>query len=146
MRLASRAVRGADHESGALSLMIVILFVVLAALAGIVVDGGAELNAREQAYALAQEAARAGATNVDVSRAYAKGSFVVDPQQAIAAASSYLDQASQHRYTVSANGDTIRVSVTITEPTRLLAVIGVDSFTCTESATASLVTGVTGGT
>jgi Flp pilus assembly protein TadG len=142
----NRADARADHDSGALSLMIVILFVVLAALAGIVVDGGADLNARETAYALAQEAARAGATNVNVSRAYARGSFVVDPQQAIEAASNYLTDASQHDFSVSANRNAIRVSVTVREPASFLALIGIGPHYCTETATASLVTGVTGGT
>lgn len=76
-------------ERGALSLMIVVLFVAFVALAGIVVDGGAKLTADENAAALAQEAARAGATTVDVSGAYA-GSVAVDQQRAIAAARAYL--------------------------------------------------------
>jgi hypothetical protein len=138
---------GRDGERGALSLMIVILFVVLAALAGIVVDGGAKLAADENAVALAQEAARAGATTVDTSSAYGQGSFVVDQQRALAAARSYLAAAGYHRYAVAADGSrAIRVSVTITEPTRFLSLIGLGSFTCTGTATASLVTGVTGGT
>jgi hypothetical protein len=134
-----------DSERGGLSLMLVILFVAFAALAGIVVDGGAKLTADENAVALAQEAARAGATTVDRSAAYSSGSFVVSQQQALAAARSYLNRAGYDRYSVAAGGSrTIRVSVTITEPTRFLTLIGVDSFTCTGIATASLVTGVTG--
>ena len=134
-----------DSERGGLSLMLVILFVAFAALAGIVVDGGAKLTADENAVALAQEAARAGATTVDQSAAYSSGSFVVSEQQAFAAARSYLNDAGYHRYSVAPDGSrAIRVSVTITEPTRFLMLIGVDSFTCTGTATASLVTGVTG--
>ena len=137
----------ADRQGGSLSLVIVVLFVALVALAGIVVDGGAKLTADENAAAVAQEAARAGATTVDVSRAYSSGSFVVDQQGALAAARSYLRSAGYGRYSVSADGSSaIRVSVTITEPTRFLSLIGVRSFTCTGTATASLVTGVTGGT
>jgi hypothetical protein len=135
-----------DAERGGLSLMIVVLFVVLAALAGIVVDGGAKLAADENAVALAQEAARAGATTVNVSSAYASGSFVVDQDQALAAARRYLVGAGYHQFTVSAAGPrAIRVSVTISEPTRFLSLIGIDSFTSSGTATASLVTGVTGG-
>jgi hypothetical protein len=127
--------------------MIVILFVALAALAGIVVDGGAKLTADENADALAQEAARAGAATVDISSAYARGSFVVNAAQALNAARRYLLSAGYYHYTVSAVGDrAIRVTVSITEPTRFLSLIGVRSFTCTGTATASLVTGVTGGT
>jgi hypothetical protein len=143
-----RALRG-EHpaDRGALSLLIVVLFVVLAALAGIVVDGGAKLAADQNAVALAQEAARAGATTVDASTAYGRGSFVVDQQRAVAAARAYLASVGYHHYTVAAAGSRmIRVSVTITEPTRFLSLIGLRSFTCTGTATASLVTGVTGGT
>jgi hypothetical protein len=139
--------RGNDGDRGGLSLMIVVLFVALAALAGIVVDGGAKLAADEKAIGLAQEAARAGATTVNVSSAYASGAFVVDRRLALAAARGYLIDAGFDQFTVSIVGArAIRVSVTITEPTRFLSLIGVDSFTSTGTATASLVTGVTGGT
>jgi hypothetical protein len=134
-----------QRERGSLSLMLVILFVALVALAGIVADGGAKLTADDNAVALAQEAARAGATTVDESAAYSAGSFVVSQQQALTAARSYLIGAGYDRYSVAPEGSrAIRVSVTISEPTRFLALIGVDSFTCTGTATASLVTGVTG--
>jgi len=149
MRIARRVVPGgqAAADRGALSLMIVILFVALTALAGIVVDGGAKLAADEKAVALAQEAARAGATTISASSAYGKGSFVVDQQQALAAARGYLVSAGYRDYRVAAIGNrAIRVQVTISEPTLFLSVIGIGSFTCTGTATASLVTGVTGGT
>ncbi len=138
---------GEDSDRGALSLMIVALFVAFIALAGIVVDGGAKLDADENAYALAQEAARAGATSVDTSTAYRSGSFVVNPEQAQEAAASYLAMAGQHNFSVRAIGSReISVSVTITEPTTFLAIIGIGHFTCTGTATATLVTGVAGGT
>jgi Flp pilus assembly protein TadG len=135
----------ARDEGGALSLMIVILFPALVCMAGIVVDGGAELTGHQNAYALAQEAARAGANAVNTSTAYSAGTFVVNQQQAIAAAGSYLVAAGYDHYSVAAVGSrAISVSVTIKQPTKLLSLIGVNSFTCTGTATASLVTGVTG--
>jgi hypothetical protein len=127
--------------------MIAVLFAVLLTFAGIVVDGAAKLAMEENATALAQEAARAGATTVDVSDAYASGSFVVDQWRALDAARQYLVSAGCDQFTVGAVGTrSIRVIVTITEPTRFLSLIGIDSFTSTGSATASLVTSVTGGT
>jgi hypothetical protein len=127
--------------------MIVVLFGVLLAFAGIVVDGGAKLTADEDAVALAQEAARAGATTVDVSTAFASGSIVVDRRLALEAARRYLMGEGYDKFTVSAAGvRAIRVSVTITEPTKFLSLIGIDSFTSTGTATASLVTGVSGRT
>lgn len=135
-----------DGERGALSLMLVVLFAALVCLAGIVVDGGAKLAADENATALAQEAARAGASSVDQSRAYAMGAFVVDQPQALSAARAYLAASGCRQYTVWPDGRrAIRVSVSITEPTKFLSIIGIDSFTSTGTATAILVTGVTGG-
>jgi hypothetical protein len=127
--------------------MIVVLFVGLLMLAGIVVDGGAKLTADENATALAQEAARAGATTVDVSDAYATGTFVVDPAEAVTAARQYLLAAGYRKFTVTTDGSrAITVQVTITQNTRFLSLIGIRSFSTTGAATAQLVTGVTGGT
>jgi Flp pilus assembly protein TadG len=137
----------ADRERGALSLMIVALVLGLVLLAGFVVDGGAQLAADENAQALAQEAARAGATSVNPSTAYQNGSFVVDPELAASAASSYLAGAGYSDYKVFVvSGSEIRVRVTVSEPTKFLSVIGINYVTSTGWATASLVTGVTGGT
>ena|SRR5215475_3589299 len=134
-----------DSERGSLSLMIVVLFAALVALTGIVVDGGAKLTGIQNATAVAQEAARAGATSVDVSRAYATGTLAVDQQQAVTAARAYLIAARYRQYTVAADGaEAVRVTVRITIPTRFLSLIGIDSFTCTGTAIASLVAGVTG--
>jgi Flp pilus assembly protein TadG len=139
-RLAGRA----RPDRGSITLMLAALGVALIALAGIVIDGGAKLRAAENADAVAQEAARAGAGMVDQSAAYAHGTFVVDQAQAISAARAYL-AAGGFRGTVTASGrEAIQVRVTITQPTRVLSIIDINSMTSTGSATASLVTGVTG--
>jgi Flp pilus assembly protein TadG len=145
MRLTGRLpARPGEGERGSLTLMLAVLFVALLAMAGIVIDGGAKLNAAENATAIAQEAARAGAGMVNRSSALATGNFVVAPGQAVAAARTYLARTG-HQGTVTLVGnDSIRVTVTITEPTKVLSLIGIDSMTSTGSATAVLVTGVTG--
>jgi hypothetical protein len=124
--------------------MLLALFVALVALAGIVIDGGAKLNQAENATAIAQEAARAGAGMVNRANAYATGSFTVDQGQAIAAAEQYLASAGCHGTVTPAGNDAIEVTVTVTGPTKVLSIIGIDSMTSTGSATASLVTGVNG--
>ena len=135
----------AEAEGGSLTLMLAVLFVSLLALAGLVIDGGAQLNDAENAAAVAQEAARAGAGMVSQADAYASGTFVVDRAQAQEAAQQYLATAGDPG-TVSfpAGRSLIQVTVTVTEPTRVLSLIGIDSLTATETATAQLVTGVTG--
>ena len=71
---------------GSLTLMLAVMFVALLALAGIVIDGGAKLNRAQNAAAIAQEAARAGAGLVNQANALASGSFTVDQAQALVAA------------------------------------------------------------
>ncbi len=136
--------RGAAGERGSLTLMLAVLSVALIALAGVVIDGGAKLSEAEDASAVAEEAARAGAGMVDPSQAYASGEFAVDRAEAIAAARAYLAAAGYRGTVRTVGGDSIEVTVEITRPTRVLSLIGIDSMTATESATASLVAGVTG--
>jgi Flp pilus assembly protein TadG len=147
MRLPGRPDAG---DRGSITLMLLALFVALIALAGIVIDGGAKLNQAENANAIAQEAARAGAGMVNQANAYANGTFTVDPAQAVAAAQDYLasndyDAANGYTTTVATVGtESIRVTVTVTSRTHVLSIIGIDTMTSSGSATASLVTGVTG--
>ena len=135
-----------DGERGSITLMLAALSVALIALAGIVIDGGVKLRAAENADAIAQEAARAGAGIVNQSTAYSTGTFVVDQSQAITAARAYLAAAAHGgmaggsvQGAVAAQGrDSIRVTVTVTEPTSVLSIIGIDSMSSTGAATASL--------
>jgi hypothetical protein len=137
--------RGAHQgERGSLILMLAVLFVALLALAGIVIDGGAKLDEAQLATAIAQEAARAGAGMVNRAQAYAAGTFTVDKGQALAAARQYLAEAGYHGSVWIAGPDSIGVTVRLTEPTKVLSIIGIRTMTSTGSAIANLVTGVTG--
>jgi Flp pilus assembly protein TadG len=135
---------GPTGERGSVTLMLLVLTLALVALAGIVIDGGAKLDQAENASAVAQEAARAGAGMVNQANAYSTGSFTVDQAQALAAARQYLAAAHYHGTVSAPTADTIQVTVTVTSRTKVLSIIGIDSMTSTGSATASLVTGVTG--
>jgi len=139
----SRRARLADRDRGSLTLMLIVMAVALIALAGLVIDGGRKLNETETAYAVAQEAARAGADAVNTSQAYSSGTYVVDLPEARAAAQAYLASAG-YSGSVSASGNTIQVTVHITESTAVLSIIGIDSMEATGTADASLETGVTG--
>lgn len=135
---------GGSRDRGALTLMLAVLMVSLLCLAGLVIDGGRKLNDASTAYAIAEEAARAGAGQVDQSVAYQSGDFQVDQGLAIAAAQDYLTSAG-YQGTVTATGtDDIQVTVTITDQTAVLSLIGIDTMTSTGTAVASLVSGVTG--
>jgi putative Flp pilus-assembly TadE/G-like protein len=132
-------------ENGSITLMLAVLFVAMIAMAGIVIDGGAKLTAAENATAIAQEAARAGAGMVNPQAAYTGGNFVVSRTAAVQAANEYLARTGyQAGSTVVATGNTIRVVVHVTRPTRILSIIHIDSFSVTGTGTATLAAGVTG--
>jgi Putative Flp pilus-assembly TadE/G-like len=133
-----------DGERGSITLMLAAMFLGLLALFGIVIDGGTELDAAQTADAVAQEAARAGAGMVSKSTAYSAGRFQVDPQQAMVAARAFLKGGGWTGTVGPAGAGSIRVSVTITEPTKVLSIVGIDSVTETGHAVASLQAGVTG--
>lgn len=130
------------NERGSITLMLVILFPMLLALAGLVLDGGAKLRATEHATAIAQEAARAGAGAVNQSAAYATGAFTVSPAQAVAAARAYLAHYGYPAIVTITGRDTISVRVTITQPTAVMSIVGIRAMTVAGRATARLVTSV----
>ncbi|HUZ22388.1 MAG TPA: pilus assembly protein TadG-related protein [Streptosporangiaceae bacterium] len=135
----------AEAERGSLTLMLAAMFVMLLALVGLVVDGSAKLAAAQNATSIAQEAARAGAGMVSQQTAYASGNFVVDVSQAKAAATRYLAIAGYDgKVSTGAQPNTIQVVVTVTEPTKILSLIGIDTIHATGTATAQLFSGVTG--
>ncbi len=144
MRHRSTSSPEGDGDRGSLTLMLAVMMVALLVLGGLVIDGGRKLNEAENAYAIAQEAARAGAGQVDTSTAYGSGVFRVDQAQAITAAREYLASAGYTGSVSAVGADGIRVSVTVTEHTDVLSLIGIDTMTSTGTAVASLVSGVTG--
>jgi Flp pilus assembly protein TadG len=132
-----------ERDSGALTLMMAVMMVILLVFAGLVIDGGRKLDEAQNAYAIAQEAARAGAGMVNTADAYKSGTYEVDVPQARAAAQAYLASAG-YNGTVSISGNNITVTVQVVEHTTVLSLIGIDTLKSTGSATASLVTGVNG--
>lgn len=133
-------------DRGTLTLFTAITAIGLLAALGFIVDAGVKLQAAQQARAVAEEAARAGAGQVNRSAAYAHGgTFIVDPGQAAAAASAYLSQ-SGHTGTVTVAGNrTIEVTVTVTKPAVFTSIIGISQLSDTQTATANLVQGISQG-
>ncbi len=115
---------------------VVIFTLALLAMAGLVLDGGLALSAKVRAIDDAQGAARAGAQAIDIPLYRSSGQITLDPAQAVADAQSFLAHAGvTGRVTVS--GETVTVAVTITQPTQILSVVGVDQLTETASGSAT---------
>ncbi len=131
----------ARDERGSLVAFLAVLAAALFALAGLVVDGGRALAARQTAAADAEQAARAGAQAVSASE-LRRGSVRLDAAAARRAADAYL-RAIGATGTVAASGTAVTVTVRIVVPSTILGVVGVRAITVGATATATDLHGVT---
>jgi hypothetical protein len=128
-------------EEGQATAFAVVMVGALLLLAGLVVDGGLALAAKVRAIDEAQEAARAGAQQVDLAVYRETGAVVLDPDRAGAAARAYLASAGAEG-TVAVSGDQVSVWVFRDQPAQLLGLVGMRSFQVEGTATARAAHGV----
>jgi Flp pilus assembly protein TadG len=129
----------AHRERGAMELFyagtVIIAFLVI----GLVIDGGAALDADSRADYLAQEAARAGAQQIDAGQAITGEAIVVDPDAAQAAARSFLtNQGVDGEVSVAPDGQTLTVVVHDTYHPYFASLIGLTQMPVTGHGTATL--------
>jgi Flp pilus assembly protein TadG len=123
------------RDAGNASIVLVLITPAIFGVAGLVVDGGRALNARQLAADQAEQAARAAADAVDVDAIRAGTGLVIDPLAARGAAERYL-AAAGGTGSVSVGPDSVTVTVTTTASTAFLAVVGIHAISVTSSATA----------
>lgn len=123
-----------ERDRGAVSIFVAVLGVAFLLTAGLALDGGRKLGALSDARDLADNAARAGAQEIDPDAYIATGTPQLDPDAAYTAATSYL-AATGNTGTVVVTGDTVTVTVAIDVNPRFLP--GDWTVTATESATAT---------
>ncbi len=134
-------------EAGFVSLYVVVVTVGLLAMAGLVIDGGNALAAREQAADVAQQASRAGANALspDSLRGNPTG-LTASPAAAQAAAQRVLDAADvTGKITVGVAGDSVTVTVVVHKSTTILSAVGLTDISGTATATAIALHGTTTG-
>jgi Flp pilus assembly protein TadG len=122
-------------DRGSASVWAIGIVAVVGLLAGAVLDGGNAMAARVQALDVAQQAARAGANQLNLGALRNQGVIRLDPAAAQATAIAYLRQAGATG-TATATPAQITVTVTRSHPTLVLHAIGVDSIAMTATATA----------
>ena len=132
-RLRDRAMAA---DSGQITAFVVVMATALVLLAGLVLDGGLTLAARERALGLAQEAARAGAQGVNLDIYRQSEDLVLSPALATADARQYLASTGSQG-TVQVTGNTVTVTVTITQPMQILDAAGLSAITVHASASAT---------
>ena len=139
-------IRSAREDTGAAAVILVLLTPVLFALAGLVLDGGRAITARQRAADIAEQAARAGVDALDVTTLRAHGIDTIDPVGAAAAACRSVTTADPSAGChVDVRGDTMTVDVTTTTPTVLLGLVGITRLHAAGTATAAPTTGVVTG-
>ncbi|GAA4342846.1 hypothetical protein GCM10023178_56000 [Actinomadura luteofluorescens] len=136
------------RDRGTIAMYTVLFTPVVILLAGLLVDGGLAIHARQRAADMAEQAARAGANQIDTDALRRTGEPVMDPDRARAAAcdllASYSDQVTGSR--CDADEQEVAVTVRIGVRPQLLGIIpGFGEFQLTSSATARPVTGGPGG-
>jgi Flp pilus assembly protein TadG len=135
------------HDSGAATVLLLLLAPALFALAGLVLDGGRQLAGRQHAADLAEQAARAGADRLDTATLRATGTAQLDADAAARVACNYVRTvepgasctASVQRWPL---GPQVRVQVRTVQRTVLLGLIGINAFHTAGTATAQTVTGI----
>lgn len=137
----ARLPRSPDDE-GTVTVLVVGLTVAMLLVAGLVYDGGRLLAARREAYALADNAARAGAQAVHLDALRTGGTVELVDERVRAAAHTYLDRLG-HQGSVTSAGSTVEVTVTIDVPMAVLKIAGIDTRTVTGRGQARLVRGST---
>ena len=142
MRVARRGIRPlrgwidwARRDEGSATGWAIGVMLVGLLLVALVFDGANAITARVHALDVAQQAARAGADQIDLATLRTTGEFRLDPVAAEAAAHQFLVQAGVTG-SATATADQVTVTVTLTEAAVLLAAIGINTYTVSAQRTA----------
>ena len=127
-------------ERGSATVFVVGMAITLLACAGLVLDGGTALNARMRLADQVEQAARAGAQQIDVVTLRDTGAVVLDEGAARTRATTFLRDLGHDDGTVTVDDGQITVSATDTVDTVLLNLVGIQRFDVKATATSEAVT------
>lgn len=110
-----------SDDEGSVTAFVAIVAIALVMVAGMAYDGGQVIAAHSRARSDAAKAARAGAQEIDITTLRSSGEAVLDARTAESAALAYLADVGATG-TVTVDGPTITVTVTVIQPMRILPV------------------------
>jgi len=123
-------------DAGIATVWMVFTTFLVVIIAAVIFGGGVIFAARTHGYDLAQQAARAGAQQLDLPTYRATGVLRLDPARAATAARQFLAAAGATG-TVQVSAARITVTATSQQPTPMLASFGVRTVTVTSTASAT---------
>jgi Flp pilus assembly protein TadG len=130
------------RDDGMIAAFVVVAIVGLFALVGFALDEGLAFAAKLRAVGQAEQAARAGAQQIDLTAYRTNGTLRLRPAAAVTAAQDYLN-ADHATGTATVNGDTVVVHVTALYDTQLLGIAGIHTITVHATGTATPHRGIT---
>ena len=128
-----------NGEAGSLSVLMPLLVVLALIVIGFGFDGANVLTAKRRGINVAEQAARAGAGQLDLAAIRAGDAYRIDPAKARQAAQQYLAQAGyagQVRLGRDRIGDRVDVSVTWSQRGLFTSFVGVGQYGGTVQASA----------
>ncbi|ONH51380.1 hypothetical protein CcI49_36100 [Frankia sp. CcI49] len=128
-----RAAHGRDD--GTVTAFVVVVAAAFVMFGGLILDAGGALADKTTAMGIAQEAARAGAQQLDLTTYRSTGTVRLLPDEATGAAHAYLTQAGATG-TVTIVDNTVNVAATVTHHNQLLGIVGLDTLTVTGTGSA----------
>jgi hypothetical protein len=140
---------GLENDTGAVSVFVIGISITLLLMAGLVVDGGNAINARQTIADDVEQAARAGATALDQQALRTGGVPVLDRAAARRRAIAYLvalgydQQDITFPDTMPQTTRQLSVAARDVVPTQVLSLAGKGSFPVSASSTARAAPGIT---
>jgi Flp pilus assembly protein TadG len=135
-----RRTAGSRREDGVISVSMLLIGITALLMAAALVGGGVVFGARAHGYDLAQQAARAGAEQLDLAAYRTSGVLRLDPGAATAAAERFLT-AAHATGSVQVTARRVTVTATSRQSTPMLAAFGHATVTVTATASATPTTG-----
>jgi Flp pilus assembly protein TadG len=135
----------AHAEAGSLSVAMPLVVILALVVIGFAFDGANVLSAKRRGINVAEQAARAGAGQLDLAALRSAGAYRIDPARARQAASNYLAQAGypgQVRLGRDAIGDRVDVALTWSQQALFARFVGVGRYGGTVQASAHVCHGV----
>lgn len=125
-------------DRGSISIWFATTSFIMVVLVGLVVDVGGQVQTQQHARAVAAQAARAGAQELDATSVKGRG-LAIDPGSARAAAIAYLRATGVAGTVTVSDGTLLTVRTTDTYRPKFLGIIGVTRMTVTGEGSARLI-------
>jgi len=135
----------ARSEAGSLSVAMPLVVILALVVVGFAFDGANVLSAKRRGINIAEQAARAGAGQLDLAALRSAGAYRIDPAKARQAATNYLAQAGypgQVRLGRDAIGDRVDVALTWSQQALFARFVGVGRYGGTVQASVHVCHGV----